>query len=130
MPILLLLVCDDIGLGFKGHIAYTAARTKFINDVIDKWIMEQNSYQEQEKQQQQNIRIVNLGAGFDTRVYWLDSLRQYKNLSYFDIDTAPVNEYKTKLLSQVCADSDGKLSLQSLCSHYKCVSMDFSKQSK
>jgi O-methyltransferase involved in polyketide biosynthesis len=54
---------------------FTACRTKLINDTIAQWIYE-NSGKE--------VQITNMGAGVDTRAYWLDCLKNAAR--YVEVD--------------------------------------------
>ena len=103
----------DIGLLFDGHVAYTAVRTRLINDFMGQWI---NSC-EGEKQ------VVDLGAGYSTRAFWVEAL---KNVTLFtEVDSKAVSDAKEKVLSKLeCA---GQLS-KPLCRR-NVVTLDFAKQS-
>lgn len=101
----------NIGLGLEGHVLYTAARTQLINDRVGQWLEEHSG------------QVVNLGAGLDTRVYWLDSLK--KATAYWEIDAASVMNHKQKILDRL--QEKGELP-KALCPR-KAISMDFSKES-
>lgn len=105
-----------IGLGLEGHVMYTAARTKLVNDQVDRWIMNQ--------QKQQNLcQVLNLGVGMDTRVYWLESLKHSK--FYWEIDTSAIMNYKQDVLDRL--QDEGELP-EAMCER-KPIAMDFSKES-
>lgn len=107
------MVNKHLGLAYQienVHIGYTAARTRLINDKLDSWI--ETSHHGNNKQ------CVNLGAGADTRAYWLDSLTKVR--SYIEVDTLEVNTYKDKVLAD--------LDVTPLCER-KTISLNFSKES-
>jgi len=89
------------------HKMWTAARTRFIDDQIDAAAP--------------GVRqLVNLGAGFDTRNYRLQS---YKGLeAVFDVDMQVINDSKATILP--------KLGLEPFCSKVTSVSLDFLDQEK
>lgn len=93
---------------------YTAARTKLINDKLSSWLKNGTDKQYQ---------VLNLGAGLDTRQYWLDCLTTVK--LYLEVDAASVMDHKQKVLNQL--KEKGELP-QLLCD-CKSISMDFSKES-
>lgn len=107
----------DIGFGLEGHVMYTAARTKLINDQVDRWIMEQHDTK------QSPCQVLNLGVGMDTRVYWLQSLKYSK--CYWEIDTSSILNYKQDILNQL--NAKGELP-EELCLR-KPIAMDFAKES-
>lgn len=104
----------DIGLGLEGHVLYTAARTKLINDQVDQWVNDTTKTDRQ---------VVNLGAGLDTRVYWLESLKEAN--SYWEVDTPSVMSHKQKILDDL--KEQGELP-EPFCLR-KAISMDFSRES-
>ena len=107
----------NIGFGLEGHVMYTAARTKLINDQVDQWLEDitTNSIEK--------CQVLNLGAGVDTRVYWLGSLK--KATAYWEVDTASVMNHKQKILDRL--KEEGELP-EELCER-KAITMDFSKES-
>lgn len=122
----------ESGLGDEGHVMYTAARTKLINDRVTQWL------QQQQQQSQKGCQILNLGAGLDTRAFWLESLHQKSShqedddddtkdavVVYWEVDTAPVLNYKQGVLDALKAQGDLP---DPLCPR-KVVTMDFSKDS-
>ena len=103
----------DNGLLFDGHVAYTAARTKLINDYMGEWI-DANEHSKQ---------VLDLGAGFSTRPFYVESL---KNVTvYTEVDTKPVNDAKEKVLNSLRCK--GELN-DPFCTRMV-ISMDFQKQS-
>eukprot|EP00045_Choanoeca_perplexa_P007152 m.63118 g.63118 ORF g.63118 m.63118 type:complete len:313 (+) comp13955_c0_seq1:79-1017(+) len=99
----------DIGFHYEGHVMYTAARTKLINDRVSTWLA-------QDQPQQQ---VVNLGAGTDTRVYWVGALS--KAALYVEVDTAPVLAHKDKILTEL--EAKGELPKPFCCK--KTIALDF-----
>jgi O-methyltransferase involved in polyketide biosynthesis len=89
MPSLIAPPGADIGFGLEGHVMYTAARTKLINDQVDQWLDNTT----------QKYQVLNLGAGVDTRVYWLESLK--KATVYWEVYTASVMNHKHKILDSL-----------------------------
>jgi methyltransferase (TIGR00027 family) len=102
----------DIGFHYEGHVMYTAARTRLINDRLENWLSDGVDQQ-----------VVNLGAGTDTRAFWLDCLK--KAAVYLEVDTEPVNTYKNALLAELSA----KGQLPELMCPRKTISLDFSLES-
>eukprot|EP00730_Choanoeca_flexa_P006396 TRINITY_DN12146_c0_g2_i2.p1 TRINITY_DN12146_c0_g2~~TRINITY_DN12146_c0_g2_i2.p1 ORF type:complete len:316 (+),score=76.34 TRINITY_DN12146_c0_g2_i2:109-1056(+) len=102
----------EIGFGYEGHVMYTAARTKLINDRVSEWLTNGQSKQ-----------VVNLGAGTDTRAFWLESLKQAE--AYIEVDTEPVNKYKSAILAELAAK--GELA-DAKCPRIS-ISLDFTKES-
>mmetsp|Transcript_57587 Transcript_57587/g.128426 ORF Transcript_57587/g.128426 Transcript_57587/m.128426 type:complete len:316 (+) Transcript_57587:71-1018(+) len=101
----------EIGLGYEGHIQYSAARTCLINDHLTLWL-EGHTDTERLKQ------VVNLGAGLDTRAFWLEAL---KNADlYVEVDMKPLCDWKTQLLAKVDAAP--------LCRRHV-ISMNFAEES-
>lgn len=92
------------------HLGYTAARTKLINDELERWI--------DQKAGSDKLQVVNLGAGVDTRAFWVDALKKVE--SYVEVDTEAVNNFKSTKLDSLNATP--------LCSRLV-VSQDFSKES-
>ena len=107
----------DIGFGLEGHVMYTAARTKLVNDQVDCWIMDHCKHN-----QEPACQVLNLGAGMDTRVYWLQSLKQC--MCYWEIDTGSILDYKQNVFNQL--NAKGELP-EELCER-KPISMDFSNE--
>ena len=103
----------DIGLGNEGHVNCTAARTQLINDKTATWLQATDG----EKQ------VLNLGAGVDTRAYWMDTLKDC-NL-YLEVDTKAVSDSKQKVLDELKAK--GELN-DPICER-KVIALDFSKES-
>ena len=104
----------NIGLGMEGHVMYTAARTRLVNDYIEKWF---NDAKGDKKQ------MVNLGAGVDTRPYWLSCLS--RATSYWEVDTENVMKYKQLKLDLL---KERKELPDPMCPIHS-ISMDFSKES-
>lgn len=104
---------SDIGLGMEGHVMYTAARTRLINDHIEKWMNDVKG----------NKQVVNVGAGVDTRPFWLSCLSQAK--SYWEIDTENVMNYKLARLDGLKEKGETP---RPLCPIHS-ISMDFGKES-
>ena len=77
------------GLGYEGHVVYTATRTRLINDQMAKWIQGTEGTKQ----------VANLGAGTDTRVFWADCLKDVN--TYIEVDTQPVNDHKNKILEDL-----------------------------
>ena len=42
------------------------------------------------------MQVTNMGAGVDTRAYWLDSLAKIER--YVEVDVDSINSYKIKVL--------------------------------
>ena len=106
------MINNYLGLAYginNVHIGYTGARTRLINDNLDAWITKHND---------NKIQAVNLGAGADTRAFWLDSLKKIH--SYIEVDTAEVNAFKDKVFTN--------LNAKPLCER-KIISLNFSKES-
>jgi methyltransferase (TIGR00027 family) len=91
------------------HIGYTAARTRLINDNLNSWI---------EKKDGIKVQCVNLGAGGDTRAFWLDSLKKVQ--SYIEVDMSEVNTFKERVFAD--------LNARPLCER-RAISLNFSKES-
>lgn len=104
---------DEIGLGFDGHIRYTAARTKLINDHIEQWLASTEG----------NKQVLNMGAGVDTRVFWQEALKNAT--TYIEVDTKPVLDSKQKILDEL----KGKGELNDALCERKTISLDFSTES-
>mmetsp|Transcript_28464 Transcript_28464/g.59424 ORF Transcript_28464/g.59424 Transcript_28464/m.59424 type:complete len:328 (+) Transcript_28464:1-984(+) len=104
---------EKIGLELEGHVMYTAARTKLVNNQIDVWLSAVEAGQ-----------VLNLGSGLDTRPYWLGCLEKAK--SYWEIDTASVMTHKKKVLDSL--EEGGELP-NVLCPVLKTIPMDFSEES-
>ena len=67
--------------------------------------------------------MLNLGAGVDTRAFWLECL---KGVSiYIEVDTKTVNDKKSKILEDLQAKG---LLMKPMCER-KIISIDFSKES-
>ena len=77
------------------HIAYTACRTKLINDHIDKWVATTEAAGSK-------MQVTNLGCGVDTRAYWLDSLQKVER--YVEVDVESINNFKAKKLGELQAE--------------------------
>jgi len=108
----------NIGFGDEGHVMYTAARTKLINDHLTVWLEGSNPHHTQQQKQ-----VGNIGCGFDTRAYWLESLR-YASI-YWEVDTPSLFSYKNKVLDEL--KEKGELP-EHLCP-VKTVGMDLAKES-
>ncbi|CAE7371910.1 unnamed protein product [Symbiodinium natans] len=115
---------DNIGFGFEGHVQYTAARTCLINDHLSRWLEKQkgeaSGASEGSKLRKQ---ILNLGAGLDTRPFWLETLASAD--SFVEVDTTPICEWKARILEKVEAK---KGALSPVCKR-QVVPMDFAKES-
>jgi methyltransferase (TIGR00027 family) len=120
---------SEIGFGLEGHVMYTAARTKLINDQLDHWLLNDNTKRkDNDSKERYNQQVVNLGAGMDTRPYWLESLKSSKgNTLYWDIDTASIMNHKQKILEELKKEKGDQVA-QPLC-QIKAIAMDFSKES-
>lgn len=57
---------DEVGLGYDGHNWFTGARTALINDRMNTWLEETEGVKQ----------VVNIGAGVDTRPFWMDTLKK------------------------------------------------------
>lgn len=79
--------------GFEGwedfHKSWTAVRTRFIDDRVAEHAKTGNFAQ-----------LVNLGAGFDTRAYRLDSYAAFAN-GAFEVDMQVINDGKRKNFAEV-----------------------------
>ena len=98
-----------------------------------------NSNKQEEKKKSKGCQVLNLGAGLDTRSYWLESLKKNgtssddddddddnsTRLVYWEVDAAPVLDYKQGVLDALKAK--GNLP-DSLCPR-KVITVDFSKDS-
>lgn len=104
---------NEIGLEYEGHVQYTPARTQLINDFMTSWI----ANLEGDKQ------VVELGAGFTTRPFWVESLRNVQ--IYFEVDTRPINDFKNKVIQ----DLETKDQLTTPFCDRRTVSIDFSQES-
>ena len=88
---------ESLGMHFgipQIHIAYTATRTKLINDHIDKWVA-------QREEAGTKMQVTNLGCGVDTRAFWLDSLAKAER--YVEVDVESINNFKAKKLEEIKA---------------------------
>ena len=74
------------------HMISTPCRTKLINDNLDKWV-------EATAASGQKMQVTNLGAGVDTRAFWLDSLAKVER--YVEVDVESMQTYKTKKLEEL-----------------------------
>ena len=63
------------------HVCFTPARTKLINDHLEKWINETASGTTK-------VQVTNLGAGVDTRAFWLEPLSKVER--YVEVDVEPL----------------------------------------
>jgi O-methyltransferase involved in polyketide biosynthesis len=123
---------DDIGFGWKGHIWYTAARTQLVNDRLTDWLQasttQNNDNDDKNQTKKQRRQVLNLGAGVDTRAFWLESLKGVADSCYYiEVDTAPVLKFKEERL-QLPRTKEGVAATTPLC-HRKVVTLDFSKES-
>lgn len=104
---------------------YTAARTKLINDQVALWMQEKGA----EGARTCRRQVLNLGAGLDTRAFWLEALQckddDDDDVVYWEVDTAPVLSYKQAVLD----DLKGKGDLPDPFCVRKPVIIDFSKDS-
>lgn len=66
-------------------------RTCFLDDVVD-------TFSEEHKGKEFNVVI--LGAGYDTRLYRLDSIMKKKNVNLYEVDAAGSQENKKKSLME------------------------------
>ena len=103
---------DEIGFGWNGHVLYSAARTKFINDHVVQWL-------ESPRITSTKKQVLNLGAGADTRAFWFAPLENAD--LYLEVDTAPVLSYKQKVLDSIQA----KGNLPPTFCQRKTVALDF-----
>ena len=104
---------DEIGFGYNGHIRYTAARTQLINDKMNEWI----------EKTQGDKQVTNMGAGCDSRVFWLEGMKNV--LNYVEVDTEPVNKAKQQILDEI--KSKGEIG-EPLCNR-KVIGLDFAVES-
>ena len=74
------------------HMIFTPCRTKLINDNLDKWV-------EATAAGGQKMQVTNMGAGVDTRAFWLDSLAKVER--YVEVDVESMQTYKTKKLEEL-----------------------------
>eukprot|EP00941_MAST-03F_sp_MAST-3F-sp1_P002532 g2532.t1 len=100
------------GLGENGFKLYHGARTKLISDYIGKWA---GSVPNPQKKQ-----IINLGAGYDTRAFWDNSLQDVD--LYIEVDEGKVNEEKEKVLKSMSE------SLPKLICNRQMVSLNFATE--
>lgn len=118
-------VGTNIGFGLEGHVMYTAARTKLINNQVDQCVTSMEQRHDAAAPQ-----VVNLGAGFDTRQYWLESLRDAR--SYWEIDTESVQSHKRAVINALKDNMSGETLAavveRPLCPTYS-LSADLSKES-
>lgn len=105
----------DIGFGLEGHVMYTAARTRLVNEKVDRWM---------EEHADEKCQVLNLGVGMDTRVYWLQSLKHSK-CTYWEIDTPSIMNHKWTILNRL--ESKGETA-EELC-QLQSIAMDFSNES-
>ena len=97
--------CPDI------HRRFTAARTKLVNDHMTDWIKAM-------VEKGEKVQVACLGAGMDTRAFWVASLSDVER--YVEVDVAHVNNFKEQKLAEI---GD-----KSLCER-QVISMDFGKES-
>ena len=103
---------SEIGLGDEGHVLYTAARTHLISQHVSEWLQQKknpsstasSSTDGEDKHKKSELQVVNLGAGADTRVYWLEALRLAS--LYLEIDLSPVLEWKEGILESLQAKGE------------------------
>ena len=105
----------DVGFGLEGHVMYTAARTKLINNHIEAWLSVKDNPTNLPQSQ-----LVNVGAGMDTRVYWLEALRQAT--TYHEVDTPVVVKFKQSILDDLATK---QLLPEPMCQR-RTISIDFS----
>ena len=70
----------------------TAARTKLINDELERWITTM-------KAGGTKVQVTNLGCGQDTRAFWVDVLANAER--YVEVDDLVVNTAKNKILEEL-----------------------------
>lgn len=115
----------DIGFGLEGHVMYTAARTKMIDNEIEHWLSGFDGPGDDDDNAHQ---IVNIGAGMDTRVFSNSSLTSAK--VYWEVDTTSVIDHKQKVLEELAKSKD--VTLQSHLTPFclrRPVRMDFGEES-
>mmetsp|Transcript_20340 Transcript_20340/g.25145 ORF Transcript_20340/g.25145 Transcript_20340/m.25145 type:complete len:311 (+) Transcript_20340:211-1143(+) len=84
-------------IGF--HRMWTAVRTKFINDTIAAWIDSLFPEEINGGETTGAAQVTNLGAGVDTRAFWLECLTRCER--YVEIDVASINGFKERTLAQL-----------------------------
>ena len=104
---------NEVGFLHDGHVHYTAARTRLINDHMTTWIGSLAGAKQ----------VVELGAGFSTRPFWVETLETVT--TFFEVDTRPINDSKNKVFDELRL----KGSLNVPFCERKVVSMDFSRDS-
>ena len=92
------------------HMIWTPVRTKYINDTIADWIT---------AKQGAKVQVTNLGAGVDTRAFWLDCLKSSEK--YVEVDVESINTFKEKQLAKA-------ENAVPLCPR-QVITMDFMKES-
>lgn len=97
-------------LGENGFLWYHAARTMFISERIKEWSAGIASGPKQ---------VLNLGAGYDSRAYWDQSLSGVD--VYIEVDESQVNDPKNTVLNQI-------ETLPNLICPRQSISLDFSKE--
>jgi len=95
----------------KGIYSYIAARTIFIDNVVEESLKEINIQQ-----------IVNMGAGFDSRALRYEAQLKELNINYIELDLPPFIEEKTKKLKEIHPS-------KTIPSHLKLIPIDFSQAS-
>lgn len=120
----------NINLGLEGHVLYTAARTKLINDHVEGWLNNTNNNKDEKEGPNDTNnnnatpkQVLNLGSGLDTRAYWLDCLKTAS--CYWEIDQPSVHTHREAVLETLARAKQLPLT--------KCprrpVAMDFCKES-
>eukprot|EP00127_Corallochytrium_limacisporum_P002059 Clim_evm47s99 gene=Clim_evmTU47s99 len=98
------------------HVIWTAVRTKFINDTIQSWIAK-----EMTRCEGNQLQVTNLGCGMDTRVFWLDALKECSK--YIEVDVESVNAFKENKLREIANLAETK----PLCTR-QVINMEFGKE--
>jgi methyltransferase (TIGR00027 family) len=86
-----LFAASGAGAAFKlwpdFHVSWTAVRTKFLDDLVSSW-----------GAGEEELQLVNLGAGLDTRMYRLElpAIRRA-----FEVDVERINGLKSKLYEEL-----------------------------
>lgn len=89
---------------------WSAVRTKYINDTIADWLT---------AKQGAKAQVTNLGAGVDTRAFWLDCLKSSEK--YVEVDVESINDFKAKQIAK--AENTVPLCPRQV------ITMDFMKES-
>ena len=115
------VINDALSMHFKVpdfHRVWSAIRTKYINDVVGEWVKK-----EEEKEGGEGWQVTNLGAGVDTRAFWLECLGGSKKKGkYVEVDVESINGFKERELNKIVPPPTP------LCER-QVITMDFEKES-